>query len=195
SGFGAAITGPNWADSSGWGYVGYWSTIRLADIDGDGRADLCARAAKGLICHLSEGSGFGPEIEGPTFSDAGGWWRHRYFSTLRFADLDADGDLDVCARAAKGIVCAAWQDGGFGELFDGPALSNDAGWGALRFYQTIRFADIDGDRRADLCARASAGVRCWLSQGTSFGEALTGPEWSDAKGWDLPKYFSTLRAS
>lgn len=195
TGFGAALEGPAWSDSGGWGFVGYWSTIRLADVDGDGRADLCARAAKGVICHLSEGTGFGPEIAGPTWSDASGWARHRYFSTLRFADLDGDGDLEVCARAAKGIVCAPWESGGFGAAFDGPALSNDNGWAALRFYQTIRFVDIDGDRRADLCVRASAGVRCWPSLGTSFGAEIVGPEWSDAKGWDEPRYFSTLRAA
>jgi MYXO-CTERM domain-containing protein len=195
SGFGAPIEGPKWSDASGWGFVGYWSTIRLADVDVDGRADLCARAAKGLICHLSEGAAFGAEIAGPTWSDDSGWSRHRYYSTLRLADVDADGDLDACARAAKGIVCAPWENGGFGASFDGPALSDADGWSALRFYQTIRFVDVDGDRRADLCARASAGLSCWPSTGTAFGVPITGPEWSDAKGWDVPRYFSTVRAA
>ena len=31
----------------------------MADVDGDGRMDLCARADDGLECVLSEGHGFG----------------------------------------------------------------------------------------------------------------------------------------
>jgi hypothetical protein len=144
---------------------------------------------------LSTGSGFGPEIAGPEWSDASGWSRHRYYSTIRLADLDGDGDSEICARAAKGIVCAPWDGTGFGAGFDGPALSDADGWSALRFYQALRFVDIDGDRRADLCARSSAGMSCWPSLGSSFGAAISGPEWSDAAGWDEPRYFSTVRAA
>jgi len=195
SGFAAAIDGPAWSDASGWGFVGYWSTIRLVDVDADGKADLCARGAKGLVCHLSNGNGFGAAVTGPAWSDDSGWSRHKHYSTLRFADLDGDGDLDVCARAAKGIVCAPWEGSGFGAAIDGPALSDAAGFGALRFYQTIRMLDLNSDGKADLCARASAGMRCYLSSGNAFGAEIVGPAWADATNWDEPRYFSTIRGA
>lgn len=193
TGFGAAITGPAWSDASGWSALQYWSTIRLADVNGDGKADLCARGSAGLACHLSTGTGFGKAVEGPAWSDASGWYRHKFYSTLRLADVDGDGDLDACARAAAGITCAPWTGSGFGAAFAGPALADAQGWGALRFYSTIRFADVNGDRKADVCARSSAGVSCWLSDGKGFPTKLDGPGWSDAGGWDAPEHFSTLR--
>jgi hypothetical protein len=192
--FSAAIDGPAWSDAGGWGELQFWSTIRLADVDGDGRADLCGRAAAGFRCHLSTGSGFSEAIPGPEWSDAKGWSRHKYYSTIRLADIDGDGDLDVCARAAAGIICAPWNGTGFDPTFAGPALSDDSGWGAHRFYSTIRFVDVDDDGKRDLCARAAAGMKCWPSQGTAFGPSFDGPAWSDAASWGKPEYYSTLRA-
>jgi hypothetical protein len=193
--FGAGFDGPTWSDDSGWGELAYWSTIRLADVDGDGRADLCARAAAGFRCHLSTGSGFSDAVSGPEWSDDKGWSRHKYYSTIRLADVDGDGDLDACARAAAGMLCAPWNGAGFDATFAGPTLSDDSGWGAHRFYSTIRTLDVNDDGKSDLCARASAGMKCWLSEGSGFGASIDGPEWSDASGFDQQKYYGTLRAA
>lgn len=193
SGWGSAITGPEWSNAKGWAELLYWSTIRLVDVDGDGRADLCARSSAGLACHLSDGAGFGPAVDGPAWSDANGWARYKNAFTVRFADIDGDGDQDVCARANAGIRCAPWTGSGFGATINGPELSDAKGWSAHRFYSTIRFADVDGDGRADLCARSSAGVHCWLSDGAGFPTQIEGPTWSDASGWSKPQYYETLR--
>lgn len=196
AGFGTPIVGPEWSDDSGWRRPEHWSTIRLVDVDGDARADLCARAAAGLRCHLSEGTGFSAAIEGPAWSDDSGWGDHDNYSTIRFADIDADGDADVCGRANAGIRCHPWTGQGFAtEALVGPELSDDTGWTNIRFHSTIRLADVDGDGAADLCARASDGLRCWPSQGDAFGEPWLGPEWSDAAGFDAPALYETLRAA
>lgn len=195
AGFGAPIEGPEWSDEAGWGRPEYWSTIRVVDLDGDGRADLCARAADGIRCHLSQAGGFAGAIQGPAWSDDSGWGDYDNYSTIRFADIDADGDSDLCGRANAGIRCYRW----LGEAFEadaivGPELSDDSGWSNVRFYSTIRFADVDGDGAADLCARAATGLRCWPSQGTGFGEPVIGPEWSDDAGFAAPSVYETLRA-
>lgn len=195
AGFGSPFEGPEWSDASGWSRPEYWSTIRLVDLDGDGRADLCARAAAGVRCHLSEGSGFSDAIVGPAWADASGWGDYDNYSTIRFADLDADGDADLCARANSGVLCHRWVGDGFEpEAIVGPELSDDSGWSNVRYYSTIRFADVDGDGAADLCARAAAGLRCWPSQGDAFGDAWVGPEWSDVAGFGAPEIYETLRA-
>jgi hypothetical protein len=196
SGFGAATSGPAWSDANGWDRVEYWSTIRMVDVDGDRRSDLCARAAAGLVCHLSTGDGWSEPIAGPTWSDDSGWWDYANYSSIRFGDLDGDGDHDVCARANAGIRCSMFADGAFGASFDGPALADDGGWGSIRFFSTLRLADIDGDGMADLCGRAQAGVQCWPSTGTEFAAVpIMGPGWSDESGWDAPQYYATMRMS
>lgn len=196
AGFGPPLEGPAWSDASGWSRPEYWSTIRLLDVDGDARADLCARAAAGLRCHLSQAGGFSDEITGPAWSDDSGWGDYDNYSTLRFADIDADGDADVCGRANAGIRCYPWTGAGFGEqAIEGPELSDDSGWSNVRFYSTIRLADVDGDGAADLCARAAAGLRCWPSQGDAFGEPWIGPAWSDDAGFGEPGLYETLRAA
>jgi MYXO-CTERM domain-containing protein len=196
AGFGPPLEGPAWSDAAGWRRPEYWSTIRLVDVDGDARADLCARAAAGLRCHLSSGSGFGGEVAGPAWTDASGWGDYDNYSTIRFADIDGDGDADVCARANAGIRCHAWTGEGFAEdAIVGPELSDASGFGNIRFYSTIRLADVDGDGAADLCARAAAGLRCWPSQGDGFGEPWLGPAWSDDAGFGQPALYETLRAA
>ncbi len=190
-GFSESFSGPVWSDAEGWDDVRHWSTIRMADLDGDGLADLCGRSPDDFRCHLSTGSGFGDAVVGPALSDAQGWWDHSNYATLALADTDGDGDLDLCARANAGVFCWPWEGAGFGDSVEGPALSDDEGWDDHRYYSTLRWADIDGDGAADLCARSAAGLGCWLGPGLS--EQVEGPEWSDALGWDGLSHYSTLR--
>ncbi len=188
------VEGPAWSDASGWGAMKYWSTIRLADVDGDGRADLCGRASDGFRCHLSTGDGFGTAVEGPALSDEAGWGDQANYLTLRMTDLDGDGARDLCGRSDTGISCWRWTGGSFGPPIAGPALSDASGWYAHKYFRTLRFADIDGDGREDLCARAAAGVRCWSSTGDGFAaQATVGPTWSDESGWGLLRYYGTIR--
>jgi exopolysaccharide biosynthesis protein len=192
NGFPTGIEGPAWSNAEGWDHVKYWSTIRLADIDGDGMADLCGRDAEGIKCHLSTGDGFGPTISGPNLSDASGWGNYANYSTIRLADVDGDGRLDLCARANAGMRCWLWDGAKFDRRITG-GLANETGWSAERFFRTIGFADVNGDGKADLCARASARYFCWLSDGDGFEERIDGPAWSDASGWSDAKYYSTIR--
>ncbi len=192
-GFGDRIDGPEWSNAEGWTDVKYWSTIELVDLDGDGRADVCARSSEGVSCHLSTGQGFGPEIQGPPLTDGAGWGNYAHYSTIRFADIAGDGTKALCARSVHGMRCWPFSDGGFGDSIEG-GCADETGWFRERFFRTIRFADVTGDGREDLCARASAGFLCWPSLGDGFAdEPLWGPEWSDAEGWTDPGYYTTIR--
>jgi len=192
-GFPNEIAGPDWSDASGWNAPMYFGTIRLADVDGDGKADLCARGATGYRCHLSTGDGFGPAMTGPAWSTDAGWGDYDNYSTIRLGDVDGDGDLDVCGRANKDIVCARWEGSGFGPTFDGPPLGDAAGWNDPARFRTLRLADVNGDGKADLCGREAAGFDCWLSDGDGFPTFVAGPAWSDAKGWTDPVYYASIR--
>ena len=54
-----------------------------SDVDGDGRADLCARAAAGWRCHLADGAGFSTQVPGPELSNDLGWNDEARWTTIR----------------------------------------------------------------------------------------------------------------
>ena len=189
----SAWAGPDWTDEAGWDDHARWATIRLLDLDGDGLADACGRGAAGLECYRSTGAGFGPLISGPAWADDGGWADWPNASTIRFGDLDGDGDADVCARANSGVTCALYEDDAFGATFAGPVLDDAGAWDLQRFHSTMRLADVDGDGSADLCARGWSGMRCWASLGASFAEeSVLGPGWGEP-AWSAPDAYTTIR--
>lgn len=191
--FGDPIQGPPMSDSNGWSDRANYATLRMADIDGDGKADLCGRGDAGFYCWRSTGDTLTTEVVGPPLSDANGWSPEKYWSSIRMADLDGDGRDDVCGRGTAGWYCWISDGAGFPTQVAGPELSDAAGWDQPRFYDTIATPDLDGDGRDDLCARGSAAVYCWISSGAGYGGTITGPPLSDADGWGEHDRYATLR--
>ncbi|HEY1960692.1 MAG TPA: GH25 family lysozyme [Polyangiaceae bacterium] len=192
---GGEVRGPNWSDASGWAKPQYYSTIQFGDVNGDGKADVCARAAAGITCAMSNGKGFDAPISGPAWSDQGSWDQPQYYQTIQLVDVNGDGMSDLCGRAAGGIVCEISNGSGFGREISGPAWSDAAGWAKPQYMETIRFADVDGDGKADVCGRAAAGMLCELSDGNGFPTEVTGPQWSDDQGWAAQQYWSTIQTA
>lgn len=193
AGFPTKVTGPAWSDERGWSAPSTGSTLRLVDLDGDGKADLCARASDGVRCVLGTGQGFGPEILGPTWSDATGWGRPEHYGTVVFADLDGDGLRDVCARAVAGVECSRFDGKAFGERFRGPVWSNAEGWNKLGYFTSIGAVDVNHDGKDDLCGRNATGIVCAVSTGSGFAAPTMGPAWTDAAGWGGPGTLSPVR--
>jgi GH25 family lysozyme M1 (1,4-beta-N-acetylmuramidase) len=192
TGFGTPFAGPAWSDAEGWAVPAYYATIDFPDVNGDGKADACARAPSGITCALSTGTGFGTPFAGPAWSDAAGWDTPSRYRTIRFPDIDGDRKADACGRSSDGIHCALSTGNGFGPDIAGPAWSDGAGFGAAAYASTIQFPDIDGDGKADVCARTAAGISCALSNGSGFGPVFAGPAWSDAAGWNVPAEYATI---
>jgi hypothetical protein len=180
------------SNENGWGAPEYWSTIRMGDVNGDGKADLCARHSAGFSCWLSDGNGFPDQIDGPALSNANGWSAIEYYSTLRLADIDRDGKADLCARAASGFTCWLSQGTSFGSAIEGPDMSDAQGWDKPQYYSTFHVTNATDTSSAAVCGRGSAGVVCWPFDGTKFGSVYKGPEWSDANGWNNQQYYSTF---
>ena len=84
----------------------YYATVQFADINGDGRADVCGRAADGVVCALSTGHAFtaGTRWLVAGMTDADGWLE-REQSDLRLVDVNDDGRADWCSAFEERVAC------------------------------------------------------------------------------------------
>ena len=118
----------------------------------------------------------------PTLADDEGTFAIAELDGNGTTDIDGDGKADACAFNGTSINCYLSRGDKFAaQPIDGPDLPADEA-SKSEFYSTIRFADINGDGKADICARESTGVVCWLSDGHGFGEAIRTGE-ADGQGW------------
>ena len=193
TGWGEPIALGDMTDSSGWGKPEYFSTIRLADVNGDGKVDVCARGSAGFRCWISKGTSFEPDFLGMAWSDVNGWNGKQYYATIRMPDINGDGKADVCARDREGVVCHLSKGKEFGPGFRGPGLTDASGWADYDNYSTFAYGDISGDGKDDLCVRANAHLVCYLSNGEGFGTSYTIDAFSDGNGWNKPDQFRTIR--
>src|SRR5262245_26260581 len=73
-----------------------------------------------------------------------------------------------------------------------PPLNDAGGWYLPQYYTTIRYADVDGDGRAELLARGAAGIQVWdLDRSRLWAGWPAGTEITDADNWLQPQYYST----
>ena len=72
----------------------------IADVSGDGRADMCVAVHSNVECAISQGHGFGPRrtmLVMPSALPIVGLW---------LGDIDGDGKADACADDGTSITCA-----------------------------------------------------------------------------------------
>jgi uncharacterized repeat protein (TIGR01451 family) len=147
----------------------YYGTIQLADIDGNGRAELLGRASDGVRVRRYQGDA--PDAWGqlPTLSDlsdANGYTKQQYWETIQFADVNGDHRAEALARDKDGLN--AWTYDGGSKAWTKlapktPLQLADDPWGMDRsYYSTIETGDVDGDGTADLVARGPYGIRTWF---------------------------------
>lgn len=196
--FGPATSWTSAFDSSWSSNEYYWGTIQYADVNGDGRADVCGRGPGGVYCALSNGSSFGPlTLWSPAFSDANSWNSDpSFWKTIRFADVNGDGKQDVCGRGTLGIYCALSNGSSFGPAaLWSSQYSNSNNWQSdPSYWSTIQFADLNGDGKADVCGRGGAGMICAVSNGSQFVNlAVWTTQFNDSYGWRAPQYYSTIQ--
>ncbi len=76
-----------------------YRTVRLADVTGDGRPDLCYRASTGLTCApntstTSVSFGAAQLISSVGIADASGWGSAAYGGTVMYGDVDGNGKAE-----------------------------------------------------------------------------------------------------
>ncbi len=191
--FGTVVQGPMMTDANGWADLSNYATLRMGDVNGDGKDDLCARGDVTFDCWLSDGVALNPSTYSVPLPDAYGMDQVQYYDTIRLADVNADALLDLCIRGPNGLACYLNNGSNFSTEVDGPGLADAYGWGQVQYYSTIEMPDINGDGRADACVRGPDRMYCWPSTGVGFGDTIEGPGLPDAYGWGSIQYYSTLR--
>lgn len=193
-----------YGDNTGWGSAQYYSTVAYPDVNGDGRADVCGRGYAGIYCALSVSTAFsgnGVWTQGNDFGNVDGWGNGPgYYATIQFADIDGDGDDDVCGRGPDGILCATADhiQREFDEATYWTSQYRDSfGWNSQQYWSTIRFADVNGDSMADVCGRGGGGIYCGISYGSPDDEfvqanVLDISAFSNANGWDAEHHYASL---
>jgi hypothetical protein len=207
--FGAfSLWAASFTDAQGWSTAPYGSTVQLADLNHDRKAEVCGRRSDGVYCATNLGGSFAPYTKrsaGSNFSDGDGYDAAGKYLSLRVVDINDDGGADVCARNANGIACALNSNPAAAAPVFAAAtqwisseFTDGLGWNIPNSGGTLQFADIDGDRRADVCGRGAAGTRCALNNATTNkfdNEHL----WSDTdcfagEGWSLyESYYRSIR--
>jgi hypothetical protein len=135
------------------------ATTRFGDVNGDGLVDVCVNGSEGVRCALSLGDHFAaPSLWTQAFA-------HDERSTddegFELVDIDQVAGIDICGLEDNEVHCATSNGG----RFDGAVRV------ATNGEQAVRFADVDGDLRADICLFDGAGSRCSTSR-TGFSAAV-----------------------
>ena len=162
-----AFASPTFQLSAFGSSAGGWSSNdtyprALADVSGDGMADIVGFSSAGVYESLATGGG---QFAMPTFElaafgvDAGGWSSNdTYPRTL--ADVNGDTRADIIAFSAAGVYESLATAGGHFAMptFELAAFGTDAGgWSSDDTYPR-ELADVNLDGRADIIGFGAAGV-------------------------------------
>ena len=138
--------------------VGYRSAPSVADLDGDGDADVLAGESGGTFVYFENTTAPGAP---PTFTLAAtpaGLADVGYRSTPSVADLDGDGDLDVLSGELDGVFTYFRNTAGPGAPPTFAFAATPAGLTDVGQYSTPSVADLDGDGDVDVLAGESDGT-------------------------------------
>jgi hypothetical protein len=193
------------SDANDWWASYYYQTIQCADLDGDGGAELLARAGGGIVAwkYDSTNQTWNQLAPGPPWSNNAGWQQAYYYGTIQCADIDGDGSAELLAR--DGGVMEAWKynptSNNWSQLHDGPPWSNIAGWQAVQYYSTIQTARVKGSASnpnnppapkgkpvAALLGRDALSMKTWRFDGTAQNWGRTSAPWPQFTGDQLTAY-------
>jgi len=183
------VTGPGTGDGGMWtehvvdgAFNGAWS-VHGADVDGDGDLDVLGAAYGADDITWWEND----DVAGPGTGDGGSWTAHVIdgafdgASSVRAADIDGDGDLDVLATARLADEVIWWEN----DDVSGPGTGDGGSWtehvvdGSYNGAESVHAADVDGDGDLDVVAAAlvSGDVTWWEN------DDLSGPGTGDGGSW------------
>ncbi len=164
---------------------GWQDKIRtLADVNGDGMADVVGFGADSIEVALSTGRAFSSKgwskTPFPHFTDGQGWNTGQ--NQRMMADVNGDGLMDIVGfsggtQSATGALAALSNGKGFERPAPWSANFGNPGWTNKWNYRTL--ADVNGDALADAVGFGDDKVHVGLSNTASF----VGGQWQSMTGF------------
>jgi len=187
----------NFGQSAGWTSDDRYHRT-LADVNGDGRADVIGFGQAGTLVALAAADGsLGTVNSGiRDFGTAQGWTSQTGFARL-VGDVNGDGKADIVGFGFAGTLVALGNgDGTFANAK--LVLANfgiDQGWSSDNRYHR-ELADVNGDGKLDIVGFGAAGTYVALAtgDGTFGGAKLTFADFGTSQGWINNDSFSRLAA-
>ncbi len=194
--FGQSAQGGSWTSN-----VSHLRT--LADVNGDGRADIVGFGNAGVFVSLATGGGHfaASSLRLGAFGVAAGGWNDNNIYLRQMVDVNGDGRADIVGFASSGVqVSLATASGSFGAVTQElAAFGADTGGWNNNNVNLREMADVNGDGMADIVGFGSAGALVSLATGgghfggmrlalATFG---SGPE---GGGWNNNNLFKRMLA-
>jgi len=155
----------------------------LADVNGDGKADVVGFFRDGVWVSLSAGDRFLPKTR--WLADFGllRGWVSFYTHPRLVADVNGDGKADVVGFVGDGAYVALSTGSGFQRKTCWIAPGAAQGWRGFNAYPRL-LGDVNGDGQADIVSFSSGGAYVALSTGSRFCPATLGiAAYGSAQGW------------
>jgi Ca2+-binding RTX toxin-like protein len=155
--------------------IGGWSSNdifprQLADVNGDGRADIVGFHSNSVWISLAQNDNtFGKvSLQNIGFTPGIGGWSSQNQYPRQLADVNGDGKADIVGFGGRDIfVSLAQNNGQFGAAF-AQNISNftpeTGGWNSQDRYPR-QLADVNGDGKADIVGFGNSQVFVSLAQG------------------------------
>lgn len=163
--------------------VGGWNSNNyvprtVADINGDGFADIIGFSVSGVYAAMNNGNGTfssGTHIYNEFGISVGGWADNNQYPR-HVVDINGDGFADLAGFGSTGLYVA--MNNGDGTFAAGSQILNDFGTIAGGWYDIERYPrqiiDINGDGLVDVIGFGTDGVYAALNQGAGvFSDPVT----------------------
>jgi hypothetical protein len=145
----------------------------LADVNGDGKADIIGFGKDGTYVSVSTGTEFAAlRLWLASFGTGTSEWASQGDSPRVLADVNGDAKADVVGFAPGGVYVALSNGTGFEppKLWIRDFGSKAGGWATQDRYPRA-VADVNGDGKADIVGFSRYGVQVSLSNGAGFDPA------------------------
>jgi hypothetical protein len=120
------VNPPILSDQSGVNAPQYYQTLRLGDLDADGKPELVARTSQGIwVFQFTPGptpdtgtwtqlTSSGPMADSNCFSNGKCWGDDAsYYATIQLADIDGSGRAALVGRGGDGLEAYQWTGSGW----------------------------------------------------------------------------------